>query len=477
MPGRPNVVVFFTDQQRHDTSGLHGCPLDLTPNFDAWAKRGTHLANSITPQPVCGPARACLQTGRFASAIDSVNEGDGCQLNGNVPLPETDMMARHFATAGYATGYFGKWHLSPHGDGAVPEPFRGGYQTWLAANCVEITSDAYDTVLYDENDDAVRLPGYRVDAVTDAGIRFIDQQARADQPFLCMISHLEPHMQNHRDDHPGPVMHNERYQGRWTPPDLAALRGIGEPVEHLIGGNAQQSLAGYYAMCKRLDDAFGRLMDALISLGQLENTIVVFASDHACHFRTRNKEYKRSLHDASVRTPGLIHGGPFTGGGRFDKPFQLTDIAPTLLDAAGVEPLAEAQGRSLVPVVNRQPDADWPDDAFIQISESTFDRALRTRRWKYGITAVDATPRDRHATAFHESFLYDLASDPYELMNLVNSDPHAEVREQLRDRLLQRMAEAGEPAATVSEHAGNVPPPSQHFQRELRQSDDCLSVE
>jgi arylsulfatase A-like enzyme len=468
--GRPNVVVFFTDQQRHDTSGLHGCPLDLTPNFDAWAKRGTHFATAITPQPVCGPARACLQTGKFATAVGDI----GCHTN-NLPLPpDHDTLAKRARAAGYHTGYFGKWHLGL-GHNAVSEEHRGGWQTWLAANAVEACSDAYHTILYDEDEQEVKLPGYRVDATVDAAIRYIDdREQNHDEPFCCMVSLLEPHMQNHRDDYPAPSHLAERYHGRWTPPDLAALPGAAPFYEHLTGGNAQQVLGGYFGMCKRIDDAFGRLMDALQSLGILENTVVVFASDHACHFRTRNEEYKRSCHESSVRTPCMIHGGAFTGGGRIEQPFQLTDLAPTLCDVMGTDAPSGAQGRSALPLVRRE-QVDWPEESFTQISESCVGRSVRTTRWKYAAHA-DAKPNSRHAETYTETHLYDLLADPYELCNLVGVEALAEVRQDLKARLLRRMTEAGEPPAKIHDAPKPDRKPGQLGQRELRPSDDLMLV-
>ena len=471
MPKPLNAVVFFTDQQRHDTTGLHGCPLDLTPKLDAWGRRGTHFANAITPQPVCGPARACLQTGRFATAVGE----EGCHTNGR-PLPrDADTLAKRFDAAGHATGYFGKWHLAPtESAGPVAEADRGGYRHWLAANLLETTSDAYATRLWDADGREHRPPGYRVDAVTDAAIRFIAERSEAEEPFLCVVSHLEPHMQNHRDDYPAPAFEAERYAGRWTPPDLAALPGAHPGVAHLTGGNAQQSLGGYHGMCRRLDEAFGRLMDALVSLGELENTVVFFVSDHGCHFRTRNDEYKRSCHEASVRTPCIAHGGPFTGGGRVEAPFQLTDLAPTLCDAAGVPSPEGCQGRSAVKLVDGG-DADWPEEAFIQISESVLGRAVRTRRWKYAAEADDAKPSDRFADAYTESHLYDLLADPHELVNLAGLGSHASVRADLKARLLHRMEEAGEPPATVADAPDPAAVPQQG-QRELRASDGLIPL-
>ncbi len=182
---RPNVIVFFTDQQRWDTVGLHGNPLDLTPNLDRAAQDGTDLFNSFTPQPLCGPARSCLQTGLYATTT-------GCYRN-DIPLPqEATTLAHRFRIADYDTAYIGKWHLASAEP--VPEVERGGYQYWLASNVIEFTSEAYRTVVYDEVNDPVRLPGYRVDALTDAAIRYVD--AHQDRPFFLFLSLLEPHHQN-----------------------------------------------------------------------------------------------------------------------------------------------------------------------------------------------------------------------------------------------------------------------------------------
>src|SRR5690606_5952672 len=117
---------------------------------------------------------------------------------------------------------------------------RGGYQDWLAANCLEMTSDAYRTRLWDESDRPVDLPGYRVDALADAAIRYIHERSKEDQPFFLFVSFLEPHHQNHLDDYPPPDGYRQMYTGRWTPPDLAALPGWGfsgdDPARQTLGG-------------------------------------------------------------------------------------------------------------------------------------------------------------------------------------------------------------------------------------------------
>jgi len=426
---RPNVVVFFTDQQRWDSTGLGGNPLDLTPNFDRVARAGTHVARSFTCQPVCAPARSSLQTGLYAT-------NTGVWRNGFALDPTLPTLATHFNEAGYATGYIGKWHLA--NEEPVRAAQRGGYDYWLGSNALEFTSDAYDTRMYDGDNQLVKLPGYRVDAQTDAAIRFIDERAREERPFFLFLSYLEPHHQNHRDNYPAPDGYRERYAGRWTPPDLAAL-----------GGTAQRDLGGYWGMVKRLDEAYGRLLDTLKSLGLRDNTIVLFTSDHGCHFKTRNAEYKRSCHEASIHVPTALSGPGFDGGGEVRELVSLIDLPPTLLDAAGLPVPAAMEGRSIMPLLRGERDG-WQDDVFMQISESQVGRAVRTQRWKYSVVAPDADGgRESRADRYVVEELFDLESDPYELANLAGLASHRVVADRLRERLIARMVAAGEVAPTI----------------------------
>ncbi|NHW33039.1 sulfatase-like hydrolase/transferase [Paenibacillus aceris] len=429
---KPNVIVFFTDQQRWDAAGVHGNPLDLMPNFDRMAMEGTHVYNSFTCQPVCGPARSCLQTGKYATET-------GCFVNG-IPLPqESATLAHYFREHGYQTGYIGKWHLADQEP--VPEEQRGGYEYWLASNILEFSSDAYDTVMYDNNNQPVKLPGYRVDAQTDAAIRYINERQK--DPFFLFLSYIEPHHQNHSDNYPAPIGYEGRYTGKYVPADLATL-----------GGTAHAHLGGYYGMIKRLDEALGRLFDALRSLRLEEDTIVLVTSDHGCHFKTRNSEYKRSCHDSSIRVPTAFHGGCFKSGGRLQELVSLVDLPPTLLDAAGIPVPSHMQGRSILPLL-RGERAGWPEEVLVQISESQVGRAIRTQRWKYSVSAPDHDGyREAGSDTYVEEYLYDLQADPHELCNLVGLEPFANIAAELRERLVRKMMEAGEDAPKI------VPAPS-----------------
>ncbi len=431
---RKNVIVFLTDQQRADTLGVAGCKLNLTPHMDRLARGGTYFRAAVTPQPVCGPARSCLQTGQYATTTGVWRNGPGLR-------EESPQMAREFAQAGYRTGYIGKWHLSENtGEGPVPEHNRSGYQDWLAANCIELTSGPNSLRLWNNDGSCLELPGYRSDAVIDAAIRYVHERSLTpDVPFFLFISLLEPHHQNTDDSYPAPRGMENQYRDTVPPPDLQAL-----------GGSTARDWAGYCAMIKRLDDGLGRLVDAVESLNLGGNTMMAFASDHGCHFKTRNSEYKRSPHEASVRVPLVLWGPGWNGGGQHDVPASLVDLAPSLLDSAGLSIPDSVQGVSLLPVTKGEQD-HLPSESFIQFGDGFLPpgRALRNSRWKYAVTATEEHTGVASAPAYQETHLFDLRTDPHELSNLVGSAAHQAVRDELRERLLKRMAEIGEPATEI----------------------------
>jgi arylsulfatase A-like enzyme len=348
--------------------------------------------------------------------------------------------------AGYHTSYIGKWHLAPpeyHFE--VPKEHRGGYQQWLGANILEFCSDAYDCVMFDDDNNRVKMPGYRVDAQTDAAIRYLNSRQDARDPFFLFCSYLEPHHQNRWDSYPAPRGYAERYRGRWTPPDLAALEGFGSPHN---GGSAQEHLAGYWGMIKRLDEAFGRVLDALESLEMLDNTVILFVSDHGCHFKTRNAEYKRSAHESSIHIPMVWAGPGFEQGGYRRELVSLIDVMPTLLDIAGAEIPEDLPGNSLLAQVQGRREEPWPDDVFVQISEAECGRAIRTHRWKYAITAPSEgegetgswnSSNQASADLYEEKALYDLEHDPYELNNLIGRKAYKDVLDDLRERLVHHI--------------------------------------
>ena len=156
-----------------------------------------------------------------------------------------------------------------------------------------------------------------------------------------------------------------------------------------------------------------------------------------------------------------MQGPGFDGGGCLSQLVSLIDLPPTLLDAAGLPVPEEMQGRSILPLAQKR-SQDWPDDLFVQVSESCVARAIRTKRWKYGVLARDGDGwRDSGAERYEETWLYDLLADPDELHNLVDVESHAEVRTVMRERLARRMAQAGEAVPEI------LPPPQLRQQSQL----------
>lgn len=436
---RPSVIVFFTDQQRADTLGVDGNPSGLTPNLDRMAGRGTMFEAACASNPVCAPSRAAILTGRYPTDVGVHNN--------LMPLdPSIPTLGRIYQEAGYRTAYIGKWHLGS--TNPVPANERQGYDHWLASNLLEFTSDAYRTVVYDDDGAPVELPGYRADGITDAAIRFIAESS--DQPFFLFVSLLEPHHQNETDSYPAPEVYETAFQDAWVPPDLVAL-----------GGTSPQHLPGYYGQVKRLDDCMGRIRDVLVSLEIEGDTIVTYTSDHGAHFKTRNGEYKRSCHDASIRVPLLMEGPGFPAGHRVSAPVSTVDVAPTLLDACQVDRPDEMRATSLL-------DERGPDAAvLVQVSEAETGRALRTRRWKYHVVA-DAEGDPATATAYREVELYDLSIDPYELDNILDSEGHRKIAAELRAALCSAVLEIEGTEPTVTPYTGPL--------RELRTVDPTVRI-
>jgi arylsulfatase A-like enzyme len=438
---QPNILFLLSDQQRWDTCGCYGQPLDITPNLDEMAREGVRFEYAFTPQPVCGPTRACLQTGRYATEV-------GCHVNGRMlPLGEKTI-AHYLSETGYQVGYIGKWHLASTGPKDGPDDFqtkpipperRGGYKDyWLAADLLEFTSHSYDGHMFDAASQKREFPEgrYRVDAQTDWVLEYL-QTRKADRPFFLFVSYLEPHHQNDHEHYEGPHGSKERFRDFVPPGDLVGA-----------DGDWAHEYPDYLGCVNSLDHNLGRIRGQLERLGLAKNTLIIYTSDHGSHFRTRNGEYKRSCHDGCIRVPMVIAGPGFSEGMVIDDLVSLIDLPPTLLQAGGVEPPDSMRGRPLQELVAGGA-TQWPEEVFLQISESHCGRAIRTKRWKYSVRAPDKSGQDPDSEVYVEDFLYDLESDPHERDNLVGSAAHKEIRNEMRDLLIRRMVAAGEGAAEI----------------------------
>lgn len=457
---RPNIVIYHSDQFRWDFVGANGLNSSTrTPHIDALAAAGTNFTHAVTNQPLCGPSRSVLLTGRYATETGVWRNGLGMRQD----LPT---LATELRKAGYTANYIGKWHLAPGskaeggGTGPVAPQQRAGFlDLWEAANVLEFTTHPYEGTIWDRDGQPITYHDeYRVDFLTDRAERFLRQ--KHDQPFLLMISQLEPHQQNDLHRMVGPKGSAERFINAYIPPDLRNFPG-----------DWHQQLPDYYGCCESIDASVGRIRKVLEEEGLAENTIFVFTSDHACHFRTRNTEYKRSTHNSALRIPLIVAGPGFEAARQVQQIVGVIDTTPTLLQAAGVAIPGSMKGRSFLPLIHdAEARAAWPNRQLIQISESMTGRAIRTPGFTYCIADPTGDVSSPSSTNYHEYQMYDQRNDPYELVNvagrqeyrtysrgndpygLVNVAEKQELRsqaEELREELKKLIVASGEPEPEI----------------------------
>ncbi|HEX5283572.1 MAG TPA: sulfatase-like hydrolase/transferase [Bryocella sp.] len=457
---QPNILMICADQFRTDFIGANNAnPSVRTPHLNALAARGVNFRHAVCNQPLCSPSRASFLTG--VTATQAKVWRLGLELDHSIPS-----IASVLKSSGYTTAFCGKWHVSKVGPGPEREvtrpgqpveklpntdsrglvprgPSRAGFDdVFEGANVLEIVSHPYEGNYWDTSGNNIGFRDeYRVDFITDRSVEFIRQPH--DKPWLLFVSQLEPHQQNDVDRMVPPKRYADTYDDAFVPHDLRQLPG-----------NWQTRLPGYYGCVQAIDDCVGKLTGALEASGQLDNTIIVFFSDHGCTFRTRLGEYKRSPHDASIRVPLLFAGPGFEPETTVDEVVSLIDMTPTLLNAAGAEIPSSMTGKSLLPLTHGgEARKNWPSEAYIQISSSICGRAIRTKDWMY--CAYDPAIAHGNAELSHnytDFALYSIGGDPYQQVNLVGREMYRDICDELRDRLKQMIVAHGEPEPTITPH-------------------------
>jgi arylsulfatase A-like enzyme len=451
--------MICADQFRADFVGANReNPSVRTPHIDSLVQRGVNFPQAVCNQPLCSPSRASFLTG--VTATEAKVWKLGLELDHSIPTIATELKAN-----GYTTAFVGKWHLSSttkrnglavnesqektdakmgpgNPRGLVPAgPSRGGFDDLFeGSNVPEIVSHPYYGNYWDTAGANIGFQDtYRVDFIAERSANFIRQPHQ--KPWLLFVSQLEPHHQNDIDQMVPPKRYEDAYKNAFVPHDLRPLPG-----------NWQTHLPGYYGCVQAIDDCVGKLIDALTETNQLDNTVIVFFSDHGCTFRTRLGEYKRSPHDSSLRIPLIFAGPGFDRGSSVEEVVSLIDLTPTLLNSAGATIPSSMRGKSLLPLVDDPAAREaWSSAAYVQISESICGRAIRTRDWVY--CAYDATIPQGEAefsTTYTDFALYSLNGDPYEQVNLVGREMYRHVCDQLRDQLRQAIIAHGEPEPTIT---------------------------
>jgi N-acetylglucosamine-6-sulfatase len=447
---RPNIIVVLVDDMRWDEYGEGGHNYLKTPNIDRISKEGIHFRNAFTTTPLCSPSRASFLTGLYAHS-----NGITDNLARNEQSHRLATFPKRLHEEGYETAFIGKWHM---GNDNTRRP---GFDEWVA---LKGQGEAVDPFL-NINGEEQTVEGYVTDVLTEYAVRFIRKERSA--PFLLYLSHkaLHPNIMQ-RDDGStaaidgGGFVAADRHKGMYStevfnrrpnsgiaPVDKPALmRQIGDlPALGAETVTSETTIRERAEMLMAIDDGLGEMLETLEKNGKLDNTIVVFTSDHGYWYGEHGlSEERRLAYEEAIRIPLLIrYPKTIKPGTKADQMVLSIDLAPTLLELAGIIPDDSLQGMSLAPIMNNTV-TEWRDAYLIEYySDTVFERifkmgykAVRTERYKY-IHYLDLKGMDE---------LYDLQQDPYELKNIIN-DPKAEtaladMKKLLNEHLVKTGAEA-----------------------------------
>ncbi|HJT35931.1 MAG TPA: sulfatase-like hydrolase/transferase [Pirellulales bacterium] len=382
---RPNVLFLLADDQRADTIHALGNDAIETPNLDGLVRSGfvcrnAYCMGSVTTPAVCLPSRTMLLSGRSLFQIEP-----GAKASYEVNLP------RSFNQAGYVTYHHGKRSNTPLG---IQQEFQ--INKYLA------------------DDQAERRSGQPGKEIADAAIEFLKSQP-GDKPFLMYLAFANPH---------DPRVVNHEYRRRYRdaamplpdnflplhPFDNGELSVRDEQLAPWprTAEEIRRQIADYYAVITHLDAQIGRVLTALHEIGEYDNTIIVFSSDHGLALGSHGLMGKQSLYEHSMKAP-LIFTGLGIARGSSDAFVYLHDIFPTLCELANIDAPTEIDGQSFAPVVRGQ-SQQGRDTMFLVYRE--VQRAVRQGEWKLVRYPM-----------INETQLFNLRNDPHEIRNLAAADP------------------------------------------------------
>jgi len=447
---RPNILWICTDQQRFNTIAALGNPLIRTPNIDRLVGSGVSFTRAYCQSTVCAPSRASFLTGRYPRTT-------GCRQNGQSIPKRERLISRILADHGYTCGLAGKLHLASASDGKVEERTDDGYEVfhwshhpqpdwpenaytqWLSKH-VKTWDELYRGAETPYVKEGIPAEFHQTTWCAEMAIDFIRQQRNG--PWLFSFNCFDPH---HPFDPPKEVM--DRYDPADMPlpkyhPGELDDKPVYQRLDHqwahdepgyfhvaaMTDDDRRQVTAAYYAMIELIDEQVGRMLAALEETGQLENTIVIFMSDHGEMLGDHGLYLKGPhFYEEAVRCPLIVSWpGKFKQDLRSDGLVELVDLVPTLLEAAEIEIEPAIQGRSLLPILHGQADPSKHRDYVYCEYYNAW-----THKRSYG--TMMRTP-DKKIVVYHgidDGELYDLSGDPAEIENLWRSQPHAELRERL----------------------------------------------
>ncbi len=434
---RPNIIFIITDDQRADLLGIAGHPVAKTPHIDRIGREGAWFRNFFTVTPLCSPSRASFLTGLYPHSHGVINND---KLGLDVISHTLFTWPRQLRESGYETAFIGKWHMG------LDDSRRPGFDRWVSFKGQGIYIDGV------VNEDGVprQLRGYMTDYLNAQALAFVAQAHT--RPFALVLSHKAVHI---------PYLPAPRHDSLYSehgfepaparPEDLAgkpiltrdiprvdrlALEGVApEPAEPRRGrGRDPASIVRDQLRClASVDEGVGQLLAALERKGELDRTVIVYTSDNGYLMGEHGViDQKRWAYEPALRIPLVMRFPPAIAAGTVREQMVLNiDLAPTLLDLAGVKPVVPAHGRSFAPLL-RDGATPWRTAFLAEYFHEKVGlrvptwQAVRTARWKY-IRYVGEPEK------FEE--LYDLEADPREERNLIATPTALEQLPALRREL------------------------------------------
>ncbi len=411
---RPNFVFFLIDDLRYDALSCTGSPFAKTPNIDRIASAGVRCTNVFVTIALCAPSRACFLTGTYAHT-NGVTTNEQLEFGHSMAT-----FPKLLQASGYETAFIGKWHMK-----GVADP-RPGFDYWLSF----VGQGVYQDPKLNEKGRSFQATGYMTDLLTQYAVDFLKRPR--EKPFSLCLWHKAVHgpftlAERHKDLYknvqlPEPPNFKDTLEGKpaWqrsrNPGDPRNLTTRPAPPARNPGewNPRGRQMLNYYRTLAAVDDSVGRVLDTLRDLGALDNTVIIFAGDNGFFHGEHGRGDKRLAYEESIRIPMLICGPGVAGAGGKLEPMVLNiDMAPTILDLAGVRPPSSMQGMSFKPLLAGQKPVWRTSFLYEYFKEGWLPRiptmvGVRTETWKY-VTYPELEDLDE---------LYDLTKDPIEMHNL-----------------------------------------------------------
>ncbi len=417
---RPNVLLLSIDDLNDWTGCLGGHPQARTPNIDRLAERGTLFTNAHCQSPVCNPSRASLLTGRHphSSGVYFLSP----DLKQAPVLKDLDTLPERFAKHGYHTLAAGK--IFHTGDKRFFQEYGGNYGGFGPRPKKKISQPhghpLWDWGAYPERDED--MPDYRISSWAVDKLSSLPE--KSDKPFFMGVGFYRPHVPMYAPKKWFDLFPRKQIKLPLVKDDdrndlsdyaIALTNEKHVSPEHSwvkSAGQWEHAVQAYLASIAFADHCLGRVLDALDASPHRDNTIVVLFADHGFHLGEKQRWAKRTIWEDGTRIPLIVAAPGYGSGQRSNKPTQLLDIFPTLLELAGL-PVDDAQeGHSLVPLMNA-PEAEWPHVALSSFGKGNY--AVRSEYFRY-IRYLDNSEE-----------LYDHREDPHEWNNLASIEGLVEI--------------------------------------------------